>query len=205
MSEMEPVPVPLVPVPLVPGRACGSCNACCVHLTIDDPALRKAAGIRCHNALPDNSCAIYATRPQTCRQYFCGWMLLKWVKEPLRPDRSGVLIRLRTERATGGTGVIFTLLTAASVRAEGLAESIAAAVRAGLPVYLGVPGPPGFTAGLGRVNEVLEDAVAARDKEAMLRILEEARAEGARGEHRPVVFRQAGGATGGPPDTAGFA
>jgi hypothetical protein len=191
MNEME-----TVALPLVPGRECGTCNACCVHLTIDEPELRKAQGIRCHNAQADNSCAIYASRPRTCRLYFCGWKILKWIKEPMRPDRSGVLVRLRSDATGRPTAVVFTLLTAGSVRAEGLAESVAAAVQAGVPVYLSVPGPPGYTSGVGRINEVLEDAVAARDKAAMLRILEEVRAEGAQGEFRPVVFRQDGGQSG---------
>jgi hypothetical protein len=188
MNEME-----AVPLPLVAGRECGSCNACCVHLTIDEPELRKAQGIRCHNALADNSCAIYASRPKTCRLYFCGWKILKWIKEPMRPDRSGVLVRLRSDGTGRPTAVVFTLLTEAAVHAEGLAESVAAAVQAGVPVYLSVPGPPGHTSAIGRINAVLEDAVAARDKAAMLRILAEARAEGAQGTFRPVVLRHADG------------
>ncbi|MGH7041274.1 MAG: hypothetical protein ACREFY_03975, partial [Acetobacteraceae bacterium] len=74
---------------LVPGRTCGSCNVCCIALTIDDPELQKVQGYRCRNARRDNSCAIYATRPQTCRAFHGGWRLLKWVREPLRPDRAG--------------------------------------------------------------------------------------------------------------------
>ena len=40
--------------PLVPGRECGTCNVCCVALTINEPALQKAQGYRCRNAQPDN-------------------------------------------------------------------------------------------------------------------------------------------------------
>ena len=88
---------------LVAGRECGTCNVCCVALTIDDPALRKAQGYRCRNATRDNGCTIYEDRPGTCRAFFCGWRRLKWVREPLRPDRSGVLVRLHFEvsQATG--------------------------------------------------------------------------------------------------------
>ena len=191
MSEME-----AVPHPLVSGRECGECNVCCVALTIDDPDLRKVQGVRCKNALSDNSCAIYDARPRMCRSFFCGWRMLKWVKEPLRPDRSGVLIRLQVEKASGKLGVVFTLLTRAAAKAEGLAESIAAAIAADIPVYLNVPGPPGYTSGQARINEVLEGAVLAHDKEAVLRILRQARARGIRGKHRPIVFA-AGGAKAG--------
>src|SRR5271165_1629932 len=115
---------------LVPGRSCGSCDVCCVALTIDEPHLQKLQGHRCPNLQQDHLCRIYDTRPQTCRAFFCGWRRLKWVREPLRPDRSGVLVRLHGELSTsGGTprlGVMFTLLTDAALRAEGLAESVAA-------------------------------------------------------------------------------
>jgi hypothetical protein len=188
MSEMEPVPHPLLE-----GRSCGDCNVCCVALTIDDAELRKVQGIRCRNALPDNSCAIYETRPKTCRTFFCGWRMLKWVKEPLRPDRSGVLIRLQVDRRSGKLGVAITLLTRAAARAEGLAETVAAAVQADVPVYLSVPGPPGYTSSQARINEVLDGAVAAKDKEAVLRILRQARARGVHGKHRPIVFRSPAG------------
>jgi hypothetical protein len=179
-------------VTLVPGRECGACNVCCVALTIDDPELQKPQGYRCRNTLPDKSCAIYASRPRTCRAFYCGYRQLKWVRDTLRPDVSGVLVRLHGEvsPATGETrlGVMFTLLTAAALKAEGLAESVAAAVAADIPVYLHVPGPPGYTAGRARINEALIDAVQARDKAAVLEILRIARAQGRAGKHEPIVL-----------------
>lgn len=178
---------------LVAGRTCGTCNVCCVALTIDDPALQKVQGYRCKNAQVDNSCAIYDARPATCQTFFCGWRWLKWVREPLRPDTSGVLVRLHNEvsSATGERrmGVIFTLLTNAALKAEGLAESVAAAVSAEIPVYLHVPGPPGFTSGQARINDALHDAVFARDKAWVLRVLREARRVGRAGEHKRIVLR----------------
>ena len=175
----------------MPGRACGTCNVCCVALTIDDPELRKPQGYRCRNTLPDKSCAIYASRPQTCRTFYCGYRRLKWVRDTLRPDVSGVLVRLHGEVSPDGKakiGVMFTLLTDAALKAEGLAESVAAAVAADVPVYLHVPGPPGYTAGRARINEALIDAVQARDKAAVLQILRRARAMGRAGKHEPIVF-----------------
>jgi hypothetical protein len=177
---------------LVAGRECGSCNVCCVALTINDPELQKLQGHRCRNARPDNSCAIYETRPQTCRTYYCGWRRLKWIRETLRPDRSGVLVRLHNivskETRTYRQGVIFTLLTGAALKADGLAETVAAAVAADVPVFLHVPGPPGHTSSQVQINEVLHDAVVTRDKPAVLKILGRIRAIGRSARHEPIVL-----------------
>ncbi len=176
---------------LVEGRVCGACNVCCVALTIDDPALQKPQGYRCRNATRENGCAIYDTRPQTCRSFFCGWRKLKWIRPGLRPDVSGVLVRLHGEISASGQarqGIMVTLLTNAALKAEGLAESVAAAVSAGLPVYLHVPGPPGYTASRAKMNDILGDAVHARDKAAILAILRRARAQGRSGAHEPIVL-----------------
>ncbi len=90
-------------------------------------------------------------------------------------------------------GVIITLLTNASLKAEGLAETVAAAVAAAIPVYLHVPGPPGYTASVARINDVLADAVLLRDKAGVLGILRRARAAGRSGAHRPIVLAPGGG------------
>ena len=179
---------------LLASRACGSCNVCCVALTIDDPELQKVQGYRCRNALKDNSCAIYHTRPETCRAFHCGWRSLKWVRETLRPDRSGVLVRMHNEvSAVDGSqrlGVIFTLLNRAALKAEGLAETVAAAVFAGVPVFLHVPGPPGYTSGLARINDVLSHAVHTKNKAAVLLILKQARIKGMAGDHKAIVLNR---------------
>lgn len=177
---------------LVEGRACGACNVCCVALTIDDPALQKPQGVRCRNARRDSSCAIYDNRPQTCREFYCGWRALPWVREGLRPDRSDVLIRLHMDVAADGTqtlGIVVTLLSAKALDAEGLAETVAAAVSADAPVYLNVPGPPGYTASRARLNEVLRGSVLARDKAGVIEALRRARAEGRKGERQRIVLK----------------
>ena len=180
------------PPKLVPGRECGGCNACCVALTIDDPALRKIQGYRCPHSAPDKRCGIYATRPQMCRAFFCGWLQYGWVRETLRPDTSGVLIRphylVSQSAGTQRPGIMVALLTDAALKAEGLAETIAAAVFADVPVFLHIPGPPGHTAAEARIDEVLRPAVLARDKAAVLDILRRARAKGRAGKFKPVVL-----------------
>jgi hypothetical protein len=175
---------------LVPNRECGDCNVCCAALTIDDPALQKPPGFRCRNTLPDKSCGIYDSRPRTCRVFFCGYRRLKWIKDTLRPDRSDVLVNLQYESKPGETpvrmGVTFTLLSNAAVKAEGLAESVAAAVGAGVPVYAQIPGPPGFTWAQARIDDALRPAVYARDKGAILRLLQQAHRQGRKGDFEPV-------------------
>ncbi len=84
---------------LVDGRVCGACNVCCVVPKIDEPALQKLPGCRCPHALSDGSCAIYDERPQTCRSFYCGWRLLDWIDERLRPDQSGIFIRLTGDKS----------------------------------------------------------------------------------------------------------
>ncbi len=178
--------------PLVPGRDCGTCNVCCVALTIDEPTLRKPQGFRCRNARPDNGCAIYETRPDTCRTFFCGYRQLKWVRDTLRPDLSGVLIKQHGEIARGTgekrVGVAITLLNSSALKAEGLAETVAAAVAADIPVYLNIPGPPGYTAAEARINDVMREAVLRRDKPEILRLLRLARAKGQSGKREPIRF-----------------
>jgi Fe-S-cluster containining protein len=177
---------------LVAGRTCGSCNVCCVDLTIEDPELQKVQGYRCPHSRRDNSCGIYPTRPHTCRTFYCGWRRLKWVRESLKPDRSGVLVRLHGEISkadgTKRLGVEFTLLNAAALKAEGLAESVAAAVAADVPVYLSIPGPPGYTSAQVRINEVLQGAVLTKDKAAVLRVLQEVRAKSKSGKRQRIVL-----------------
>lgn len=177
---------------LVPGRECGTCDACCVWLTIKDPELQKAQGHRCSKLACGGGCTIYETRPQTCREYYCAWRQLKWVKVA-RPDQSDVLVTLHGEVSKDGSrrmGIMVTLLTKAAARSEGVAETVAAGIAAGLPVYLQVPGPPGYTYGNARINEALEEAVAFKDKAAVMQLLRRAWKDGrVGGARRPVVLQ----------------
>jgi len=181
---------------LVEGRTCGSCDVCCVALTIDDPELTKVQGYRCRHLKPGQGCSIYATRPHTCRTFYCGWRQLKWVRESLRPDRSGVLVKLDGKLEADGTGrlgVSITLLNRGALKADGLAETVAAAIAARVPVFLNIPGPPGYTSAQASLNAPLESAVARKDKAEVLRILAQAQRQGRRGERRRIVLQGQGG------------
>ena len=172
-------------VAVLEGRACDGCNVCCVALTIRDRALQKAQGVRCGHATAEDLCAIYDRRPEPCRGFECGWRQLRWVRPALRPDRSGVLIRLR--RVGEGAGIVLTILRPAGLEAEGLAETVAAAVQAGVPVALEVAGRPGWTYGIAEINGVLAGAVLARDKPGLLALLRAAYAQGQVGPSREVL------------------
>jgi hypothetical protein len=100
----------------------------------------------------------------------------------MRPDLSGVLIRVRTasegEQAGLCLGVAFLLLDRAALDSDELARAVAATVAAGLPVTLDVPGAGGRGAVQIRVDEALRSAVWARDNEAVLVVLKQAHAQG---------------------------
>jgi len=163
-----------------------------VALTIDDPELRKVQGYRCQHLKPGQGCSIYATRPHTCRTFYCGWRQLKWVREPLRPDRSGVLVKLVGKIEPDGTErleVSITLLNRGALKAEGLAETVAAAIAAGVPVFLNIPGPPGYTSAQASMNGPLEPAVARKDKAELLSILAQAQRLGRRGERHRIELQ----------------
>ena len=177
---------------LVPGRGCGTCDSCCIWLTIDDPELRKAQGHRCGNLRSDHACAIYPSRPRTCRDYYCGFRRLDWVPDTLRPDLSSVLIGLQYDAPPSNPdrhlGLSFSLLSDAALDAEWLAETVAAAVASGLPVWLHVPGPPGHTAAVARIDAVLREPVRTGDLATVLRILRLVHGRGKQGDFEPVVF-----------------
>src|SRR5262245_37176595 len=87
---------------LVPNRECGECNVCCKALLIDEPTLQKPPGVLCANWKPARGCGIYDTRPAACRGFFCGWRMMPELGDELRPDRSGILVRMIREHIPSG-------------------------------------------------------------------------------------------------------
>ena len=79
----------------VPGRACGSCTLCCK--TIGVAELDKPAGTWCPHCQRSKGCAIYQTRPEGCRDFYCEWMMSEKLGPEWRPDRARfVLIMTNT-------------------------------------------------------------------------------------------------------------
>lgn len=94
---------------LVPGRECGTCTACCVVFAINDGPVNKPAGVACpHSA--GGGCAIYGSRPQTCRDFFCEWRRFGRLDDAWRPDRCGVMLfTTQIDGAPTGTGLVFAV------------------------------------------------------------------------------------------------
>ncbi len=74
----------------IPGKACGPCSFCCKVLEIEE--FDKRAGIACAHCAAGGGCAIYATRPQVCRDYHCIWKEDRGLSPQLRPDKVGALL-----------------------------------------------------------------------------------------------------------------
>jgi hypothetical protein len=58
---------------LVPGRSCGTCTMCCKVYLIRE--LSKPAGQWCVHCVQGSGCGIHASRPRSCREFFCSWLV----------------------------------------------------------------------------------------------------------------------------------
>ncbi|HIG8367782.1 YkgJ family cysteine cluster protein [Enterobacter kobei] len=141
---------------LVPERNCGECTVCCISLRIEQPELTKGADIPCPNLSPTKGCAIYDSRPTVCRTWFCGWRVMPFVKEDMRPDKMKILIKI------DGSKFIFQPLKAENITAllnQNVMEAMASFVMNGLEVHTSIPTRPGFCNALLSVNEVLKPSL----------------------------------------------
>jgi hypothetical protein len=69
------------------GRACGACTLCCKLVPVAE--LKKAAGVRCEHQRASKGCAIYSSRPGSCRDWFCRWLQqTAETADMSRPDRA---------------------------------------------------------------------------------------------------------------------
>jgi hypothetical protein len=124
----------------VPGRECGTCDACCVLFEIRDPRLGKPAGMRC-SQLCDTGCATYESRPKPCSDWLCVWRLLPSLPEDWRPDLSGILLYQGKNNVPGyhDTALMLSLAHGlAHLEDEALLDFLLLAVQNRQPVYLGV-------------------------------------------------------------------
>lgn len=73
----------------LPTRECGSCTMCCKTMSVWE--IEKPNNVWCRHVQNHRSCAIYETRPQSCRTFNCLW--LRGVgSDTMRPDRSRVVL-----------------------------------------------------------------------------------------------------------------
>lgn len=88
-------------------RRCRSCSECCTALAVIE--LGKDEFSRCGSVKPGcGGCAIYEARPESCREWFCGW-LQGYGANADRPDRIGVV--LDAEEGVHGEGIIKAWIT----------------------------------------------------------------------------------------------
>ncbi|HWI13220.1 MAG TPA: hypothetical protein VNT02_03170 [Burkholderiales bacterium] len=73
---------------------CDGCTACCRIMGVHE--LGKAVNQRCVHCKAGVGCAIYETRPQSCRTFECVWLQTQRGASPLarelRPDASRVVM-----------------------------------------------------------------------------------------------------------------
>lgn len=133
---------------LVPGRECGDCTVCCIVPAIDRPELQKPPGAVCRNC-QGGACAIYETRPQVCRTYYCGWRRLAMLGEDWRPDKSGVLIESGSAQFAAAGSIVLTLVgnPLKTIRQHGFLDFVSAGVNRNLVLFLSLPGPVGKQGG----------------------------------------------------------
>ena len=175
----------------VDGRVCGPCFTCCVALRIETPEFRKPSATRCSHLDGADRCGIYETRYPICRSFFCGYRRTEMIHPALRPDASGVLVRLRggpsDPRGNGPLNANFTILRPEGLEAEGLVESISAAVKAEMQLYISVPSPPGSHPAVADVGDMLLFPVLAKNAEAIRAVLREIYEELAADPRLPIV------------------
>jgi hypothetical protein len=155
---------------LVLGRSCGECNVCCDVLTINTPELKKLPGVLCPNCVSGQGCSIYESRPPVCRAWYCGWRMIDTLGDEWRPDRCGILVRLTEDDIPPKYqqfGLNFELLggKVSQIMWAPFINEIASFIAAGVPVFLLVPGAPGYVAGKVFLNQSanLKRAVANHD------------------------------------------
>jgi hypothetical protein len=78
------IPMSAVPQSAPPTRDCGECTLCCKLLGIE--SLDKPAGVWCAHCKPSRGCGIYESRPQDCRNFICGYLLMPEVDERWKPS-----------------------------------------------------------------------------------------------------------------------
>ncbi|MHA6297675.1 CxxCxxCC domain-containing protein [Devosia sp. CAU 1758] len=155
----------LVPIS---GRECEGCTACCAFPPIHTDTLQKPANILCPHCVEGQGCSVYAVRPGVCQGFFCGWFFLPELGPEWHPKRSGVV--LRSEHFDQDVVTLLVLRLSSFLVSEDFAGMIGAWVEQGVGVEFERLGPPGHLPAKMRINELLEDAVAARDLRAMHKI-----------------------------------
>lgn len=150
------------------GRSCEGCTACCQFPPIRTEKLQKPANTLCPHCAEGSGCTVYDLRPTVCRGFYCGWFFLPELAPEWHPMRSGVVIR--SEHFDEDTVTLLILELSSFLVSEAFAGMIGAWVEQGVGVEFERVGPPGHLPAKMRMNELLEEAVAARDLREMQKV-----------------------------------
>ncbi len=152
----------LVPIK---GRDCAGCTACCTFPPIHTEKLQKPANTLCPHCAEGQGCTVYSARPGVCRGFFCGWFFLAELGPEWHPNHSGVVIR--SETIEDDTITLLVMHLSPFLVSEQFAGMVGAWIEQGVGVEFERLGPPGHLPAKMRINELLEEAVAARDLREM--------------------------------------
>jgi hypothetical protein len=83
-------------------RKCGPCQLCCKLMPIAETG--KAAGVKCPQQRFRKGCAIYGTRPNSCRYWECGWLTEPLLADLSRPDIAGYVVDMTADFLTAQVG-----------------------------------------------------------------------------------------------------
>jgi hypothetical protein len=86
LTEADQAEVVRAAEKIVPGRSCGSCTLCCKVMAI--AALAKPPGRWCPSCKAGRGCAIYESRPFSCRVFYCEWIIAKGLGPEWKPDHA---------------------------------------------------------------------------------------------------------------------
>lgn len=155
---------------LVPleGRDCNGCTACCSFPPIRTDKLQKPANTLCPHCVEGQGCMVYSVRPTVCRGFFCGWFFMPELGPEWHPKESGVV--LRSESFEDDTVTLLILELTSFLVSEAFAGMVGAWIEAGIGVEFERLGPAGHLPAKMRINELLEEAVAARDLREMQKL-----------------------------------
>lgn len=71
-------------------RSCGECTLCCKLMGV--PELKKPSAKWCPDCDQGKGCTVYDTRPPSCRNFQCFWLMDENFPDDLRPDHIGALM-----------------------------------------------------------------------------------------------------------------
>ena len=153
----------------IENRICGACTVCCIVPPVRSSSFSKTSGVSCIHRRIGKGCAIHATRPEVCRDWFCGFRTLEFLTEAWRPDRCGLLvvpeqedIPLTFSRRQGLKLIAFR--EADDLLAPFVVDMIAGLVFGQVPAFVSVPGPIGHHGAKALINGALFAAADRRDR-----------------------------------------